>query len=66
MPGTGADGDGDGAIGPADYDVWRARFGDARIPGAHSANVPEPSTAAILFAGNLLVVFSLRLRRRHL
>ena len=48
--GTGADGSGNGTVGPEDYDYWRARFGNISGSGAgQAASVPEP-TAFALFA----------------
>jgi hypothetical protein len=49
--GTGADGDFDGQITPADHDLWRAHFGQMAGSGAGvSANaaVPEPATFVML------------------
>jgi hypothetical protein len=65
-PGTGADGDGDGVIGPADYDVWRAKFGDSALGNGANVSVPEASTVAIALAGFLsLVISEMRCNRRR-
>jgi hypothetical protein len=40
--GSGADGDGSGAIGPGDYTFWRERFGNVVGTGTLTAAVPEP------------------------
>jgi hypothetical protein len=51
MLGTGADGDGNGVIGPADFDVWRANFGSPTLgAGSQTAEVPEPSALALFVA----------------
>jgi glycoprotein endo-alpha-1,2-mannosidase len=45
--GTGADGDFNGQITPADYDLWKAQFSQNAGSGASSA-VPEPSPIVLL------------------
>ena len=35
---------------PADYDVWRAHFGENAGSGASLSAIPEPATCALLFA----------------
>ena len=51
--GTGADGNSDGMVDIADYTLWKDNFG-AMIPSSAApaaAPTPEPTSAAILFAG---------------
>jgi hypothetical protein len=58
-----ADGNGDGMVDAADYVIWR-RHSEAIVtdsPGTRPLGVPEPSTAASLFA---LAVVSINFRRR--
>ena len=53
--GTGlvADGDGDHTITQADYDIWRAHFGEFLGGGSslNSESVPEPTAATLLILG---------------
>jgi hypothetical protein len=63
--GAGADGDASGTIRQADYELWKAHFGDGTGSGG-SAPVPEPMSVsfaaiALVTAGGLLN----RGRRRH-
>jgi hypothetical protein len=62
MLGTGADGDGNGTIGPPDYDVWKLHFGETAGSGSASiaSSVPEPSGVALA----ALTVFPLVRRRK--
>jgi hypothetical protein len=52
LPFTGADGDGDSAVDPGDYDVWQGNFGETLMAGAGgvsettSVEIQEPSDAA--------------------
>ena len=51
-PGLPADGNGDGTVNDADYVLWRANFGHgtpAQAAALHSAAVPEPASAVLLF-----------------
>jgi len=49
-----ADGDGNGFVNQLDYNLWQARFGKAIASGDELVGgVPEPSTAAYLFAALL-------------
>ncbi|TWT47843.1 sulfatase-like hydrolase/transferase [Botrimarina hoheduenensis] len=51
-PHTGADGDGDGQVTPADLQIWQAQFG-AVVPALSSDTaIPEPAT--ILATGSML------------
>jgi hypothetical protein len=51
-PYTGADGDGDGKILRADYDVWEANYGlTSPASGSLLTAVPEPSAANLLLCG---------------
>src|SRR5690606_31091786 len=47
-----ADANGDGSVGPEDYTIWKSNFGNPAGAGAAAlataANVPEPSTWALL------------------
>jgi parallel beta-helix repeat protein len=45
---SGADGDGDGLIGPGDYNVWRSNFG---LTSAGAQVIPEPGTVVLIVAG---------------
>ncbi len=66
VPYSGADGDGDGKILPADYNVWRTNFGAAAPSSGTSLGalaVPEPTAAALVIAG--MTVLVVRNRRRH-
>jgi hypothetical protein len=59
--GSGADGDMSGTVDTADYEFWRARFGNvAPIPGAVSSAVPEASTTTLVVIGLLLCHLTLR------
>ncbi|TWT86490.1 hypothetical protein Mal64_33150 [Pseudobythopirellula maris] len=49
--GTGADGDGDGMITEADYDLWVAYFGQTVVPpvmASAATAVPEPASALLV------------------
>jgi hypothetical protein len=49
--GTGADGEGNGIIGPSDYNVWRQNFGRARVTSGSAAGlstVPEPCNSHLV------------------
>lgn len=64
---SGADGDGNLTIDNADFDVWRAHFGES-APGSgasqsHSAAVPEPATAWLLAFSAVFVCHCLRRTR---
>jgi hypothetical protein len=48
--GTGADGDGDGVIGPGDYAAWRGNFGLSALVAGQATIVPEPTSSAMLIA----------------
>lgn len=48
LAGSGADGDGDGTIGPGDYSYWQARFGNTAGSGLGTAQVPEPTSIALV------------------
>jgi hypothetical protein len=50
--GLAADGNSDGTVNSADYDLWRANFGlgtPAAAVELHSATVPEPAGAFLIF-----------------
>ena len=64
---SGADGDGNLTIDSADYDVWRAHFGQT-APGSGSgqtlsAAVPEPATVWLLAISAAFVCHCLRRTR---
>jgi hypothetical protein len=63
-----ADGNDDAVITEADYSFWRQRFGNPFSPGAGAdasfASVPEPSSAALVFAS--AIIFGQAARRRDL
>jgi hypothetical protein len=66
VPFSGADGDGDGKILPADYGVWRANFGAmGSASGLQSSAVPEPSTPVIAVLGLMVLAARVRLRHGH-
>jgi hypothetical protein len=46
-----ADGDGNGEVEMADYEVWRDNYGDTTAGGSAQATfvVPEPATLVLLF-----------------
>jgi hypothetical protein len=53
-----------GAVGPADFNSWRARFGNVAGSGAGAildVAVPEPSTIMMLIVGTLAMCFRRRL-----
>jgi hypothetical protein len=51
-----------GTVGMADYNQWRAHFGEPSGSGAvMNSTVPEPATPAILLAGKLMTAFRQRL-----
>jgi hypothetical protein len=61
-----ADADGNGTVGDADYDIWRANFGrilSGDSPQGADAVVPEPSSAALLSLA-VTLSFAGRDRRR--
>jgi hypothetical protein len=63
--GLAADGNGDGVVDSADYNHWRANFGQvvggaASSPIGVATSVPEPSTAAMLILGAVVVVQRMR------
>jgi hypothetical protein len=67
--GLAADGDGNGLIDAADYDLWRANFGRTAAnasgaTGSASASpaVPEPASAMLLFVASAIVAMR-RVRR---
>ena len=60
--GTGADGDGNGTVGPEDFDYWRERFGNTSGSGLGSEAVPEPTTMMLVAAA---VAGLLAARRRR-
>ena len=50
--GTAADGDGDGQITLADYEVWKQHFGAVLPPATgRAANVPEPAAGLLALLG---------------
>ncbi len=49
LPYGGADGNGDGAIGPEDYAVWKAHFGEALMGSASGAGAADFAVAEPLF-----------------
>jgi hypothetical protein len=58
-PYSGADGDGDGDITPADYDVWKANYGNGGAGGggvALASAVPEPAGLALAIFGLMVIV----------
>ena len=65
-----ADGDGNGTVGPEDYALWRVNFGagiQGAASGALAAQVPEPTSALLLWALSALLCVIIRLdatRRR--
>jgi hypothetical protein len=59
-----ADGDGNGTVGPEDFEVWRANFGFVpSTPPPPITPVPEPSTSLLLLLIVLLVASQSRDRR---
>jgi hypothetical protein len=57
--GLAADGDGNGTVDQADYDLWLANFGRTSVGssmGASSASVPEPSVVVLLAVAICLVI----------
>jgi len=62
--GTGADGNSDGMVDVADYDLWRENFGFNLSSGGGAAiAIPEPSTPAMLALAVAVAVISLRTLR---
>ncbi|WP_425395372.1 LamG-like jellyroll fold domain-containing protein [Aeoliella sp.] len=56
-----------GAIGAADYDSWKAHFGEGSSAlgasqSAQQSNVPEPATAVLLMLAGLVAAGSMRAR----
>jgi hypothetical protein len=52
------DGDGNGTVGPEDYDIWRSHFAaQSSGGGVVITQIPEPSTATLL----VVTLFALRL-----
>jgi hypothetical protein len=61
--GLGADGDASGAVGPADYTFWRARYGNPAGSGTLvDGSVPEPAIAVLPLAGLFILTWRLRIR----
>jgi hypothetical protein len=62
--GTGADGSGNGIVGPEDFDFWRARFGNPSAGSGSSlgAAVPEPGSTVLVVVG---IMTSVSQRRRR-
>jgi FG-GAP repeat len=61
--GLAADGNGNGMIDSGDYDVWQANFGKTAgngVGSAATADVPEPSTAALLVIGCIVALVARR------
>jgi hypothetical protein len=67
--GLAADGNNDGTVNQADYDLWRANFGKMVAPASGGAllssiaSVPEP-TAGILLMIGAVSLSGMRLRKR--
>jgi prepilin-type N-terminal cleavage/methylation domain-containing protein/prepilin-type processing-associated H-X9-DG protein len=55
-PGTGADGNGDGIVGAADYVVWRNNL----ELGGQASNLPEPSAVVLVLCGAVLTATATR------
>jgi hypothetical protein len=51
LPGTGADGTGDGVVDMSDYILWRKRMPTAGSGGSggNTASTPEPSSLIFMF-----------------
>jgi hypothetical protein len=50
-----------GTVTPADYDAWRARFGNTSGSGT-SSTVPEPATVVLLAVLSLATITAARRR----
>lgn len=61
--GSGADGSGDGNIGPEDYEHWRARFGNPNAGSGASLGTAIPEPSALVLA--LLAAMGSISWRRH-
>jgi hypothetical protein len=62
-PGSGADGDGDGTIGPGDYSYWAQRFGNVIGPAiATNTAAPEPNGFGLVLLAAAYVALG---RTRH-
>jgi prepilin-type N-terminal cleavage/methylation domain-containing protein/prepilin-type processing-associated H-X9-DG protein len=60
-PGSGADGDRDGAVTASDLTVWRGGFGKPRTPQAVAAKgVPEPAAMVLVAGAAALITVSAR------
>ena len=60
---SGADGDGDGKILPADYSIWKTNYGVSSFgSGTAATNVPEPALASILIWSWILIAATRRMR----
>jgi hypothetical protein len=61
--GLAADGDGNGVIEQADYNIWKTNFGMSLVGASGDAAVPEPATSVLLLG---MVVVGTLVRKKAL